>query len=55
VRGLLAQSCQPHRSAATEGCGAGVLDVWAALRALDIAIDRDNDDAPDTPGAPERD
>ena len=51
VRALLVQSCQPHRRADTEGCGAGVLDVWAALRALDLAIDRDSDDAPDAPDA----
>ena len=43
VRGLLMHSCQPHARADTEGCGAGVLDVWGALRALDGAVDRDSD------------
>ena len=47
VRSLLTESCQPHVRADTEGCGAGVLDVWNALRALDTAIDRDSDDVPD--------
>jgi subtilisin family serine protease len=45
VRGLLMHSCQPHARADTEGCGAGVLDVWAALRALDSDIDSDVDDS----------
>ncbi len=44
VRGLLMQSCRPHGRADTEGCGAGVLDVWGALRALDSAVDRDVDE-----------
>lgn len=49
VRALLAQSCRPHARARTEGCGAGVLDVYAVLRALDAAIDRDSDDTTDAP------
>lgn len=47
VRRLLMKSCQPHVRADTEGCGAGVLDVWAALRALDSVIDSDLDDSPE--------
>ena len=51
VRRLLVQSCQPHARASAEGCGAGVLDVYAALRALDAAIDRDSDDTTEAPQA----
>lgn len=46
ARTLLAASCQPHRRADTTGCGAGVLDVWGALRALEASMD-DEEDAGD--------
>ena len=44
LHALLLTSCRAHRRADTEGCGAGVLDVAAALRALDHAVDDDLDD-----------
>lgn len=47
---LLRDSCRPHLQAATDGCGAGVLDVWGALRALDAHIDAEQDE--DEPGPP---
>lgn len=46
ARTLLTASCQPHRRADTTGCGAGVLDVWGALRALEASMD-DQEDAGD--------
>ncbi len=46
ARAILTASCQPHRRADTTGCGAGVLDVWGALRALEASID-DEEDAGD--------
>jgi hypothetical protein len=44
ARALLMGSCRPHLRADTVGCGAGVLDVWGALRALEDAIDADEAD-----------
>jgi subtilisin family serine protease len=46
ARALLIESCRAHLRADTVGCGAGVLDVWAALRALEDRMDADDDDAP---------
>ena len=37
----------PHRRADTTGCGAGVLDVLGALRALEASMDDDEEDAGD--------
>jgi len=53
ARALLVQSCRPHLRPDTTGCGAGVLDVWAALRALESLLD-DEEDAGDgdPPAAP---
>lgn len=44
---LLRESCRPHLQPGTEGCGSGVLDIWAALRALDAHIDAEQDDDSD--------
>jgi subtilisin family serine protease len=44
LRALLVGSCRPHLQADTEGCGAGVLDMAAALRALDHAVDEELDE-----------
>jgi subtilisin family serine protease len=44
LRELLVASCRPHPKAGVEGSGAGVLDVAAALRALDQRIDEHLDD-----------
>jgi subtilisin family serine protease len=44
LRALLVRSCRPHLQADTEGCGAGVLDIAAALRALDHAVDEELDE-----------
>jgi subtilisin family serine protease len=44
ARSLLMGSCRVHNRADTVGCGAGVLDVLAALRALDAAIDAEEAD-----------
>lgn len=51
ARRLLMDSCHPHLRADTTGCGAGVLDVWGALRALEARMD-DEDDADDGDGDP---
>lgn len=45
-RAVLVASCRPHARADTTGCGAGVLDAWAALRALESSMD-DEDAADD--------
>jgi len=47
VRSLLAGSVQPFSGGAAPGCGAGILDAAAALRALDEHIDQT---LPDDPG-----
>jgi len=47
ARALLVGSCRPHLRADTTGCGAGVLDVWSALRALESRMDDEDDDAGD--------
>lgn len=39
ARHLLIDSARPFASAGVEGCGRGVLDARAALRALDARID----------------
>jgi subtilisin family serine protease len=44
ARSLLVNSCAAHRSTDITDCGAGVLDAWAALRALDSTIDADDAD-----------
>jgi subtilisin family serine protease len=41
---LLRASCRAHVQSNTEGCGSGVLDVWAALQALDAHLDDAFDD-----------
>ena len=48
ARALLMGSCRAHLRADTVGCGAGVLDIWAALRDLEDSMDADetDDDAP---------
>jgi len=46
ARELLIQSCRPHARADTVGYGAGVLDIYAALKALENAMDADSDDNP---------
>jgi hypothetical protein len=40
VKSLLINSASPFVGAPPKGCGAGVLDAYAALRALDNYIDR---------------
>jgi subtilisin family serine protease len=40
VRQLLVHSAAPFGGRPVEGCGAGVLDAYAALRTLDVHIDR---------------
>jgi hypothetical protein len=47
MKTLLVGSCAPFERPQPEGCGAGVLDSYAALRALDAHIDRT---FPDDPG-----
>jgi len=50
VRSLLMASARPHLRPDTAGCGAGVLDAWAALRALeDLLDDEDADDGDPVP------
>jgi len=44
ARALLVGSCRAHTRADTVGCGAGVLDVWAALRDLESSMDADDAD-----------
>lgn len=46
ARALLVASCKPHLRADTSGCGAGTLDAWAALQALEARIDEDQDPEP---------
>ena len=49
ARQILIESARPFASAGIEGCGRGVLDARAALRALDARIDarlRDEEDDP---------
>ncbi len=47
VRNLLVGSATPFPGPSPAGCGAGVLDAYAALQALDAFIDRS---LPDDPG-----
>jgi subtilisin family serine protease len=47
ARNLLMQSARPFSQAGVEGLGHGVLDVFAALRALDDWIDSRDDDTPE--------
>lgn len=49
VRDILVRTAQPFASPST-GCGAGILDVAAALAALDIRIDRAVGDQADADG-----
>lgn len=43
ARELLMNTSRPHYRAETTGCGAGVLDVFSALRALDNMIDANDE------------
>jgi subtilisin family serine protease len=57
ARALLMGSSRAHARADTVGCGAGVLDAWAALRALEAGMDAEDesdDDAPGDAAAPPR-
>ena len=44
IKDLLVKSVSPFAGAAWRGCGAGVLDALAALRALDAQIDENRDE-----------
>jgi subtilisin family serine protease len=50
ARELLMANRRAHPRADTVGCGAGVLDAWAALRALETRMD--DEDSEDDDGAP---
>ena len=55
ARQILIESARPFASAGVEGCGRGVLDARAALRALDARIDarlRDEEGSSDIPEVP---
>jgi subtilisin family serine protease len=47
VRALLRRSASPFARGPALGCGAGILDALAALRALDVEIDRQRPDEGD--------
>jgi hypothetical protein len=52
ARQLLRDSARPFATASVVDCGNGVLDVHAALRALDASLDaqlQDQDDTQNTP------
>ncbi|MDB5915038.1 MAG: hypothetical protein JWP22_3713 [Ramlibacter sp.] len=51
ARELLVANCRAHARADTVGCGAGVLDVWAALRALESRMDDEDTEDDDEPRA----
>jgi subtilisin family serine protease len=47
IRTLLVESAQPFAGGPQAGCGAGILDVAAALVGLDAMIDRERSEEPD--------